>query len=273
MLKQSGGSEKYVLATGDQGAFRLQVVNRVHGQDTADFLNRMGVQPGWKIADIGCGVGTVSRMMADLVGETGCVSAVDISPAQIATADALTRLAGYRTIEFQPGSAHETGLPSEFFDLVYCRFVLMHVRDVPRAMCELLRIVKPGGILAVEDGDFTGPFAEPSSESFDRCFQLYREVVRAQGADPELGKRLFGIFQGLGLIPSVRIVQPVFAIGEEKRLPEWTILECADHLLEAGLATRGEIEFLCAELKKAAEDPAILIGMARMFQVWALKTR
>jgi hypothetical protein len=71
--------------------------------------------------------------------------------------------------------------------------------------------------------------------------------------------------------PEVRLVQPVLTRGDAKRLPEWTLAECAPALVEAGLSTQEEIARLIAEMKAMAKDETTLFGMARMTQVWARK--
>ncbi|HXG24926.1 MAG TPA: methyltransferase domain-containing protein, partial [Chthonomonadales bacterium] len=77
---------RYVLATGEGGAERLRVVQSVHGPDTERLLLRVGLTQGMKVADIGCGIGTISCWMAQQVGPTGAVYGIDISPEQIALA-------------------------------------------------------------------------------------------------------------------------------------------------------------------------------------------
>jgi hypothetical protein len=67
------------------------------------------------------------------------------------------------------------------------------------------------------------------------------------------------------------LAQPVFTRGDAKRLPEWTLAECAPALIEAGLATRTEIDALVAEMAAFAADENTLFGMARMTQVWGRK--
>lgn len=263
---------RYVLTTGEQAAHRLRVVQSVHGTDTERLLRRAGLGPGMRAADIGCGVGTVTAWMAGQVGPGGEVVGVDISPAQVEQARAAAAQAGLGNVRFAVGSAERTGLPRETFDLVFCRFVLMHVPDPTAAVREMRDLVRPGGVLVCEDGDFTSPFCEPPSPAFDRCFELYRAVGERRGLDFRLGPKLYRLFLDADFRdPEVTLAQPVFVRCEAKRLPEWTLTESAPALIEAGLATPREITRIAEEMRLLAEDETTLFGMARMTQVLGRK--
>jgi ubiquinone/menaquinone biosynthesis C-methylase UbiE len=265
-------SERYVLATGDEGAYRLRVVNSVHGSDTEAFLLRAGLRPRMRVADVGCGIGTISCWIAQQVGPNGTVDGVDISEAQIHQARAAASSAGLTNAGFQAATAYKTGLERGAYDLVFCRFLLMHLSRPEDALAEMAALVRPGGILACEDGDFSSPFSEPSSQAYARCFELYRAVVAARGGDPLIGPKLYRMFLRAGMRqPEVALAQPVFVQGEAKRLPEWTLEECGPALLEHGMAHQEEIDRVAGELKSLAEDETTFFAMAQMTQVWAIR--
>ncbi len=264
--------ERYVLATGTEGEQRLAVVNEVHGPDTRAFLLRAGLRPGMHVADIGCGIGTISCWMAEQVGAEGAVFGVDVSAEQIATAQRRAEAAGIGNVTFASASAYDTGLEAEGFDLVFCRFVLMHLQRPEEALREMRTLLRPGGILAVEDGDFTALFCYPPLPAFDRCMELYRAAGERHGADFEIGRRLYALVRAVGFDSAeAAMAQPVFVRGEAKRLPEWTLAESAGLLAEAQLTTSAEIAELVAELHAFTTRDGTVIGMARMMQVTAVR--
>ena len=106
-----------------------------------------------KVADFGCGVGVVTRMLAQMVGPSGSVTGIDVNGDQLEEARDLCSVAGLSNTSFLEASACETGLPRESFDLVYCRFLLLHLPDPISCLIEMREVLKPGGILVVEDGD------------------------------------------------------------------------------------------------------------------------
>jgi SAM-dependent methyltransferase len=262
--------DRYVLARGDEGAYRLRVVNSVHGPDTEALLLRAGLRPGMQVADIGCGVGAVTAWIAGQVGPTGTVVGIDVGPEQVRTAQEALAADGITNVRFAVASAAETGLARGAFDLVFCRFVLMHLPDPLAAIREMRDLLRPGGVLVCEDGDFTRPFCEPHSPAFDRTFALYRAIGEQRGLDFRIGPKLYRMFLAAGFSASeVSLAQPVFVTGDAKRLPEWTLTESAPALIAAGLATAEEIAAVAGEMKALAEDATTLFGMAQMTQVFA----
>ena len=265
-------SEDYVLATGKEAAHRLGVVNEVHGQDTRDILLRAGLKPGMRVADFGCGVGIVSLWMASIVGTAGEVVGIDASQGQAEESGRLAEASGSSNVKFQQGDAAQSGLAEDSFDLVFSRFVLMHMPVPHLGIREMIRVLKPGGVLVVEDGDFSSPFTFPDSPAYRRCFDLYRSAVRLTGADPLIGRSLYQMVRDEGLKNvQVKLVQPVVTRGEAKRLPEWTIEECASLLIEKKLTSPEELATLAKHLDQLAMDESMMVGMARVSQVWGVK--
>ncbi len=264
--------EKYVLATGEEAEYRLKIVNSVHGADTELFLLRAGMKPGLRVADIGCGTGVISCWMAKLAGVDGKVIGADISEAQVQSARKSAIEAGLTNVSFLSTGCYETGLESESFDLVYSRFMLMHVQEPMRALLEMKRILKPDGVLAIEDGDFNSIYAEPPSAAYERMFELYRLIGAAHGEDFLIGRKLYRMTLDAGFHSvSARLAQPVFTEGDAKRLPEWTLSEAARGLLEAKLTDQTEIDSLIRTLTAEAADRTTLFAMARMTQVMGIK--
>lgn len=264
--------EQYVLATGAEGAERLKVVQGVHGADTADLFRRQGSLEGKRIADIGCGIGSVSCWLAREVGETGEVVGIDRSAAQIEQAQIRAEALGLTNVRFHVAAANETGLERESFDMAYARFVLMHLREPNLALTEMMALLKPGGTLAVEDGDFSSLGTYPASPAFDRAVELYRKAGEAQGEHFEIGKYLHQLVLKAGAQNvQARLVQPAYLSGVEKRLPSWTVEEVAPFLLQASLATQEEISEILEDVRRLEEDETVLFLMARMTQVWGVK--
>ena len=148
----------------------------------------------------------------------------------------------------------------------------MHVQHIDTALQEMKRVLKPGGVLAVEDGDFSTPFCDPPNVAFARCIELYRAIGEQHNEDFLLGRKLYRLVRAAGFREvEAALVQPLFTRGEAKRLPEWTLAEAAPALIEAGLTTQVEVDSLVAEMATFAADENTVVGMARMMQVCARK--
>jgi SAM-dependent methyltransferase len=265
-----GVTGQYVLATGAAAAYRLNLLHGLYGPGTRRVLLEAGLKPGMRVADLGCGVGMVTALLAYLVGPLGHVTGIDFSGAQLA--QARERLRGSGTpIWLVEASATDTGLPRESFDLVYCRFLLIHLAEPERALREMYALLRPNGILVCEDGDLTSAGSEPPS-ALGAFADLWGRLGPVRGVDYTLGRRLFHMVQDAGFpAPEITFNQPVLARGENKRLLELSVAEAGPGFIAAGLITAEELERTLAEMRRLNADETVLAVMPRMSQVWARK--
>lgn len=103
-----------------------------------------GVRPGDRVLDVACGTGVLARGMQRIVGASGSVSAIDINPGMLSVAREIAP-----GIDWREGAAEALPFPNESFDALVSQFGLMFFRDRRRAIGEMLRVLKPGGRLAV----------------------------------------------------------------------------------------------------------------------------
>lgn len=265
-------NDRYTLATGESGVSRLQILHEVHRPSSEGLLRRVGLEKGMLVADIGCDIGSVSTWIAQQVHPRGSVIGVDASAAQVEQARQGAKTLNLTNVTFAQGSAYDTGLSSNSFDLVYCRFLLMHLTHPADALREMIRIAKPGGVLVCEEADFSTAFCDPPSSVYDRCFELLLALSDFRAQHFCMGGTLYQLFLSVGLsAPEISLVQPVVVRGETKRLMEMTLSEAVAAMLEAKLATSREIEYIVTELRKLAADEITLCGIPRVTQVWARK--
>jgi SAM-dependent methyltransferase len=260
----------YVLATGEAAVYRLRLLHSLYGPGTRRVLLDSGIRPGMRVADLGCGIGTVTALLAELVGPDGHVVGVDASGAQLAKARGRRPAVGTNTT-FVQASATDTGLRPESFDLVYCRFLLLHLPEPEQALAEMRALLKPDGILVCEDGDLTSSGSEPPS-ALGAFADLFGRLGPARGLDYTLGRRLYHLVLAAGFpSPDVTFNQPVLARGENKRLLELSVAEAGRAFVDAGLITAEGLERTLAEMRRLAADGSVLAVMPRMAQVWARK--
>jgi ubiquinone/menaquinone biosynthesis C-methylase UbiE len=115
-----------------------------------DILKEVGVKPGFHVLDYGCGPGSYTIPLAELVGESGKVYALDIHPLAIRKVQNIAskkQLANVETIL----SDCQAGLPDNSLDAVLLYDIFHHLSDPDMVLRELHRVLKPDGILSFSD--------------------------------------------------------------------------------------------------------------------------
>jgi SAM-dependent methyltransferase len=256
----------YALQTGPAGAERLALLEQAAAPGTQRALLDAGLRPGMRVADVGCGTGAIAGWMAEQVGESGTVTGVDASPGQLAIAR--ERLPA--RVELVCADARATGLPRGAFDLVSCRFLLMHLPDPEAVLRELVALVRPGGVVVCTEPDFTRWFAQPPSPALERSYTLLEALGTTRGQDWSIGLRVPVLLKQQGCTdPQVTLEQPVSLTEPFKRIPALNLVEARDGIVAAGLATDAEVDAAIAELEGMAADPNRLVGLAAHLHTWA----
>lgn len=171
---------------------RLQAIESIFDPTTQRRMLLGGLKEGARCLEVGAGAGSIMRWLADQVGRSGHVTAVDINtrfldkhPANVGVikGDA-------RSVVFEPGS----------FDLIHARYVLVHIPEPKLVLDSLWKALKPGGALVIEEPDFSAHRGLSGAEvpSFNNVHQAILHMYTAKGVDPALGVQLPTLFQRLG---------------------------------------------------------------------------
>lgn len=263
--------ERYVIRGGREGYDRLQVLARVRWPDTSRLLDDIGMHPGMRCLDLGCGSGAVTLELADLVGPNGHVIGIDMDDVKLGLAREAARARGLENVEFRVANVVEW-TEHEAYDLVYTRFLLQHLSEPLDVVRRMWSAVRPGGTLAVEDADFDGRFGHPPNDGFAFSVRSYAAVLTHNGGDPQVGRKLLRFFLEVGAPdPQLRLTQDVSRDGEGKSLALLSFDTAVDAVRAAALASDDEIAAARAELVAFTDDPTTLLTSPWVFQVWARK--
>jgi SAM-dependent methyltransferase len=257
--------ERYTLPTGAQDAKRLGLLDELYAPATEALLDALQLNCASRVADIGCGCGFMSARLASRFCDGEAVG-LDASAAQVEVAAAHAQRFGLSNVRFVVASAYETGLPTAQFDLVFSRAMLCHLQRPMEALAEMRRLLKPGGTLLCEDFDLA---AAPIDAVLHPLSEFDARVAAVLGVDFCIGVKLPKFFMSVGIAdPQIKLFQPVFLRGEQKRFVEHTYAAHLPFLIEAGVAPLAEIEAHLAALRRLNDDQTQASPQFRLSQVW-----
>ena len=258
----------YAIRGGQEGKRRLEILGRIMWPSTFRLLKNAGLRAGMTCLDLGCGGGDVTCGIARMTGAAGRVVGIDMDAVKLEAASEAGASHGLRNLEFRQTNVYEWSEES-VYDLIYARFLLTHLPDCAKALAAIRRALKPGGVLVVEDIDFSGCFCHPHCAAYHRYVALYREVVRRRNGDADIGPKLYGMLVHAGL-QSVHLtmVHPFHITQEGKELTLSTLENIAEAALSESLIEPEELRRVIDELDAFTRDPTTVMSLPRVFQSW-----
>jgi arsenite methyltransferase len=125
------------------------------------------LEPGERVLDLGSGAGTDSLVAAQMVGEQGQVTGIDMTPQMLARARAAAAAMGASNVEFVEGEAERLPFADATFDIVISNGVIDLIPDKDAVFAELQRVLVPGGRMQIADVTIQNPVSEEGRRNID----------------------------------------------------------------------------------------------------------
>ena len=224
------------------------------------------VKPGLSVLDAGCGPGTITQGLAEIAAP-GKVIGCDLEPGMVARASALAEGKGLDNLSFQVGNILDLPFEDNTFDVVMSCAVTEHLSDPVKAMSELGRVAKQGGVVGITRTDWSANLFAPSCPSAERFIELFQRGFETQGATMFGGRDLPRMLQEAGLtVDSSNVMIAMnggYTPGPGNAMvagwAEWIEnLPLFDRVIEEGLTTQEELDAMCAEMREWAAQPGTL---------------
>lgn len=197
------------------------------------------------LLDVGAGPGTIT---VDLASRVARVTATEVGAAELDLCRGLAAERGAGNIEFSVQDVHGLTFADASFDITHAHQVLQHVADPVAALREMSRVTRPGGLVAARDADYAGFIWWPELPALDEWLRLYRTAARANGGEPDAGRRMLSWARAAGLtdITATSSTWCFASPGERtwwggmwaERITESTL---ARQLVNSGLATTADL--------------------------------
>jgi SAM-dependent methyltransferase len=231
---------------------------------TIRHLSALGVGPGWRCLEVGAGGGSIAAWLSERVGPTGHVLATDLDTRFLELLDR-----PHLTVLRHDIVREE--VPAGEFDLVYARFVLEHLPEREQVLRRLVAALRPGGWLLAEDVDFAayvpGSGMDAAAEAFFRKLAAADiQETAARGADPNYGRRLYGVLRSAGLVKVAAEGRLAVAQGgsAESRFWRLTCEQMREALLATGAVSEEELDRYAALL----ENPEVSYLLPLAIAAW-----
>ncbi len=230
----------------------LRILAELLQQDKQRTYSWMHIQPSHAVLDVGCGPGTDTIALAELVGPTGCVVGVDYDAGMIAEAGRRAAQAGCSAwSRHQQGDASALPLETDTFDSSRSERLFQHLRDPADALAEMARVTKPGGWVVVLDADHSTLSIDTSEVDIER--RLARARTERSLNNGYAGRQLYRLFKRQHFTDITVEIRPVYFTSYV--LARYSNnLDVVEHdALVAGLVTEEELQRWRQSLEQAEE--------------------
>jgi SAM-dependent methyltransferase len=245
---------RYILRSQPTELRRLRLQAEVWEPAGHSLLETLQAPEGARALDVGCGSMGWLPLLDQWVGERGHAIGADVDDAMLAAAGALAEQRALRRVDLVNDDLFATRLPAGEFDLVHARFQLTPLGRHEEQVAIYRRLVKPGGVIVLEDPDHSTWTFEPPATATERLIELIVAAFAAAGGDFDAGLRGAELLAREGIEPNVR--RTVLALPPEHpylRLP----LEFAQSLRGPLTELEGEahLDALIAEAEGELASP------------------
>lgn len=238
-----------------------ETVLRSHSSRTiansAEYL-RPHLTAGTRLLDVGAGPGSIT---VDFAGVVAHVTATEIDDDALSLSRRLAASTGLENVAFAVEDVHALSFADHSFDVVHTHQVLQHVGDPVQALREMRRVTVPGGVVAARDADYAGFIWFPLLPELDRWLDLYRRAARANGGEPDAGRRLLAWARAAGF-EDVTATTSTWTYANPEDRAWWggmwadRILESAlaRQLVDSDMATPNDLQEISDAWKRWADD-------------------
>ena len=267
----------YVMGRSRSETERLQQQGQMFEPYTRWLMEAAGITTGMKVLDVGSGAGDVAFLAARLVGPTGSVVGVDNNPAVVETARQRACADGLSNVSFVAGDLRDVDLDHDF-DAVVGRLILLYVADQTVALQAIARHLRPGGILAFQEMDFSFSESLVGNEIFTplhrQLHYWFAELFRRAGSHRHMAISMSEAFLQAGLpLPQMHI-DGVVVHGQDWNGYDYvaeSVRSTLPALIKLGITTAEEADMdtFAERLRAETLSQASLVFVPLLIGVWA----
>ncbi|MBC6980737.1 methyltransferase domain-containing protein [Caulobacter sp. 17J80-11] len=264
--------QNYLLGTHDEEIARLGLQHRVWRPRVLDAWRRAGITEGSTVVDAGAGPGWASVDLAEIVGATGRVHALERSERFLAYLNAVAAQRGLDNVSTHNLDLVLDALPVANADAFWVRWVLAFVSDPRAVLAKLASTLRPGGVAVIHEYLDYGTWAFAPAQPMQEAFRDFVTADwRASGGEPEIGRFLPAMLPEAGfrikeLRPIVDVVPPTNFVWQ---WPASFAKTYPEHLVQTGKRDRAWADQVIAEYEAAEKNPNAMMVTPMVLEVIA----
>jgi SAM-dependent methyltransferase len=266
----------YFLGTHDEELARLGLQHRVWREAVLDCWRVAGVGAGWRVLDVGAGPGFAAADLAEIVGPSGEVVAVERSGRFVEAGRAMLAQHGFANARYHEIDLMSDPLPGSGYDAAWCRWVACFVSSPALLVDKIAAALRPGGLAIFHEYLLyrTFSFAPPQPRQREFAHQVMKGW-RATGGEPDIAQPVQRLLEERGF--AIRAAIPrIYALRPTDEMWQWPASFIRIHLEQQTALGAIESEWAEAvrrEFDAATADPSAVLVTPLVLQIVAEKPR
>jgi SAM-dependent methyltransferase len=265
--------EPYLFSGGPAELERIQLQARIWAPAAEEMLDAIGVRQGWHCVDMGCGAMGILEPLMRRTESQGRVVGIETDAVQLAALQKYLGATGLKNVEILDRDAYATGLPDASFDLTHARFLFAPSGRDPVLLSEMIRLTRPGGVIAIQEPDAASWNCHPSRPAWDKLKEIILHSFKIAGGDFDAGRRMYGLLRGTGIL-NVQVRAAVVALHDSHpymRLPVQFAASLRQRIISSGIVSETTLDELMRQVEAVTTDPATFTTSFTLIQTWGTK--
>ncbi|HZS62813.1 MAG TPA: class I SAM-dependent methyltransferase [Gemmatimonadaceae bacterium] len=227
-----------------------------------------GIATGWRVLELGSGLGDVSLLLARLVGPSGEVVGIERDASSIARATARLAEAGVRNVRFRHADVRAIA-EAPRFDAVVGRYILQWMSDPLSVLKNVVTLVRSGGVVAFQETAWTAMRAYGRRlPLINQVLDTIYETLSAQGVHMEMGFDLYRTFKDAGLpAPTMRLEM---ILGGDAAMA--TALADLARSVAPTATTLGDLDTLAERILGQVQGAQTVMALNTLVSAWAVRS-
>ena len=264
---------EYIRGNSAAEQARLRTPLPILTQSAGRLLDAVGVGAGWQVLEVGCGPRGILDLLAERVGPAGSVVGLDRDPVFLELARSFVAEQSCTNVLLVEGDSKASGLPDGSFDFAYAQRVLINLPEPERVVDEMLRLVRPGGVVGLVEMDDSPAGCDPPHPAWDRLKGVRDAAHQQAGRWGVNGRRLPGLMRSAGLTDiEVEVAVGIHGHGEAGRVNFLATFDSSQEaLIAGGFVTEQELVGLTESLRDYLDDPTVVVHSPMIVAAWGRK--